>query len=329
MQKKQNIVLVLICAILLTFPCVVYAGKYDTARASIPVSFIASGTGGDFTAVMEPLADAPAPLNTKAAVHNSGESSFEIDINMPGTYRYRVYQEISNEGSIDYDRTVYTVIVYATEDRINESLLRLVVTAAKSGSEDKPDKIEFDNRDKANKGDEPTPVSETTTQGGGGNSGGGGSTDETSKTGSTPGGGGSSTVVPNRRRPPTDDNDNNNNNNNNNDPDTPDAPGSIDVDTPDTPDVRENSGENADNNSSAQTDTDENIGIGRDGNDPGNKGELEMNVKNKTDDNTANTADETVNTGDNSKQSLWLALMCVSLVIMAASTVLEKIRKTT
>ncbi len=315
MQKKQNIVLVLICAILLTFPCVVYAGKYDTARASIPVSFIASGTGGDFTAVMEPLADAPAPLNTTAAVHNSGESSFEIDIDMPGTYRYRVYQGISNEGSIDYDRTVYTVIVYATEDRINESLLRLVVTAAKSGSEDKPDKIEFDNRDKADKGDDPTPMSETTTQGGGGNNGGGGS---------RPGGGGSSTVVPNRRRPPTDDNDNNNN-----DPDTPDAPGSIDVDTPDTPDVRENSGENADNNSSTQNDTDENIGIGRDGNDPGNKGELEMNVKNKTNNNTANTADETVNTGDNSKQSLWLALMCVSLVIMAASTVLEKTRKTT
>lgn len=96
----------------------------------------------------------PVPKSDLLEITDNGTGKFEIDINEPGTFAYRVYEIAGDEEAVQYDTNVYSVTVFA--ENMDETGLRYAVTAEIIGQDGKQDRIAFGNTI------EKPPVPETT-----------------------------------------------------------------------------------------------------------------------------------------------------------------------
>ena len=80
---------------------------------------------------------------TELKLSGGKDGSFDVTYMYPGTYRYTVSQEAGKDSDITYDTVVYDAVVYVTEDSTGK--LAAEVVAYKSGSNEKADKIVFNN----------------------------------------------------------------------------------------------------------------------------------------------------------------------------------------
>ena len=74
-----------------------------------------------------------------------GESkTFTIQINLPGDYKYKIYQEKGIEKNMEYDNSVYQAEIFVTEDENGKLNAETVVFT--KGSSEKSAKCEFVNK---------------------------------------------------------------------------------------------------------------------------------------------------------------------------------------
>lgn len=119
---------------------------YVTASVEIPVSCLEISDSR--THIYKVMIEAenevsPAPRNDSISVEQKGTGKFEIDINEPGTYEYRIYEIPGNEKDIKYDKNIYIVTVFV--ENAGEDGLKYAVSARISGSDVKPEQIVFKN----------------------------------------------------------------------------------------------------------------------------------------------------------------------------------------
>lgn len=91
----------------------VYASDY--VDAIVPVSCTAEGSTESFTVSIKGdsgFKASPETLNLK----NGDTGNFKIAINLPGDYKYKIYQESGTKENTEYDKTVYQAEVFVTED---------------------------------------------------------------------------------------------------------------------------------------------------------------------------------------------------------------------
>lgn len=291
----------LLCVLLFLFSVNVYANAiYQPITAAIPVSFSLSGSGAaTFEAVIETKDNSPQPSELSMMVYGSGSGEFNIQITEPGTYKYVVYQKKGSTDKVTYDTTVYDVTVYVTNNPSAGGQLDYAITAVASDTGRKPDKIQFSN--------------EIRRQTGGGGGGGGGSSSSNPP----------SEIItinpPDTDIPGTDTPEHGT-------PDTPDTPGT-DTPNPDTPDINPPEGYNP---TDPEDSTEEQ---GRDWNDSldngnGNATPEDTNytdkIKNTETATETVSSDNSVDTGDSSKQGLAVSLMVISLAAIVLSAAAER-----
>ena len=146
MIMKTKYFLILTLVFIFCLPIGVFAeGGYPSITAEVPVDVVMSeGDKLSSVVVMEPQGEVPAPLQSELMFTSSGNDVFKIEISEPGSFRYTVYQKQTDRNDSSYDDTVYDVTVFVTTDIGNN--FKYVVTAIASDTGKKPDKIEFDNR---------------------------------------------------------------------------------------------------------------------------------------------------------------------------------------
>lgn len=82
-----------------------------------------------------------------------GSYSYSVLINEPGDYYLKVWQVKGDDPEILYDETVYEIKIYVVEE---DGILKASVVAGIEGQEDKPYKLNFENKP-VDKPDEPEP----------------------------------------------------------------------------------------------------------------------------------------------------------------------------
>lgn len=283
--------------------------NYAAFTATVPVSFESTKSTDKCSVIMETKNNSPAPYESEITIPANGEEAFKIDISEPGTYRYTVYEKPSSDSSVIYDDTVYTVTVFVTVN--TDNTLKYAVVAASNKSMEKPDKIGFENRTNA-------------TDNTGGGSGNGGSSDNKGRKEDDPGtsirrrGSGDSSSLNKTVTEVTEK------------PYEPSSERQFEYAT-ETPQENETRKEtdperSTENHIEGMTSADGSIT----GAEKYNNGEPPVsdapaeNIDNNTESTKKITAETAVNTGDSSKQGLWLALMCASLAVIAITSVAEK-----
>lgn len=118
----------------------VYAA--EPVDAIVPVSCSAEGSTESFAVSIE--GDSGFKASPERLELRDGESkTFTIQINLPGDYKYKIYQEKGIEKNMEYDNSVYQAEIFVTEDE-NEKLNAETVVFTK-GSSEKSAKCEFVN----------------------------------------------------------------------------------------------------------------------------------------------------------------------------------------
>ena len=119
----------------------VYAA--EPVDAIVPVSCSAEGSTESFAVSIE--GDSGFKASPERLELRDGESkTFTIQINLPGDYKYKIYQEKGIEKNMEYDNSVYQAEIFVTEDE-NEKLNAETVVFTK-GSSEKSAKCEFVNK---------------------------------------------------------------------------------------------------------------------------------------------------------------------------------------
>lgn len=119
----------------------VYAA--EPVDAIVPVSCSAEGSTESFAVSIE--GDSGFKASPERLELRDGESkTFTIQINLPGDYKYKIYQEKGIEKNMEYDNSVYQAEIFVTEDE-NEKLNAETVVFTK-GSSEKSAKCEFINK---------------------------------------------------------------------------------------------------------------------------------------------------------------------------------------
>ena len=119
----------------------VYAA--EPVDAIVPVSCSAEGSTESFAVSIE--GDSGFKASPERLELRDGESkTFTIQINLPGDYKYKIYQEKGTEKNMEYDNSVYQAEIFVTEDE-NEKLNAETVVFTK-GSSEKSAKCEFVNK---------------------------------------------------------------------------------------------------------------------------------------------------------------------------------------
>ncbi|GEM_PF-1634855 len=86
----------------------------------------------------------PVPESELLQITENHTGKFQIALDEPGVFTYRIYQRPGTDQNIAYDSTVYHLSVYVENAQAGQLTYAVIVTAADSGK--KPDKIEFQNR---------------------------------------------------------------------------------------------------------------------------------------------------------------------------------------
>ena len=122
------------------------AFAYVTLEAEIPVTCleIPDGKTHIYQIIIESENDtSPVPRSEILEITENGTGKFEIDIDEPGTFVYRVFEKDGGEPNVKYDDNVYSVTVFV--ESVSDSELKYAVSAEIAGKDGKPDKIVFEN----------------------------------------------------------------------------------------------------------------------------------------------------------------------------------------
>lgn len=150
---------VMIFAVLFSVEALPVSGvafEYDPVTIKIPFSVAKNDVEGDapFDVVIEPKDSlCPAPDKSEVTINGNGSGSFEITVDEPGTYDYKVYERKGTDADIEYDDTSYTVSVFVTSNDKNELEYQMILS---DGSSVKPTSVIFDNRASGTPPTEPT-----------------------------------------------------------------------------------------------------------------------------------------------------------------------------
>ena len=156
MKKALNVIL-LLAAIPLLLNTALCASAYTPARADIAVEIKHGGT-----AVIIPEVNCPIPDKTELKLKDGEVGRFNIQFTEPGIYTYTV-KTVPDSRNLDIDKTVYTVIIYVTDENGTLKAVKLIYAggekyAGEQGSDGSPDVILFRNTEPEQE--------ETTSQGG-------------------------------------------------------------------------------------------------------------------------------------------------------------------
>ena len=122
------------------------ASAYVTIEAEIPVYCLEVTDSGNHIYQIKIESEnnvSPAPKSDILEITENGTGKFEIDIDEPGTYQYRIYEKTGYDSNIKYDDNIYTVTVFV--ETISDDDLKYAVVAKIIGKDEKPDCIEFEN----------------------------------------------------------------------------------------------------------------------------------------------------------------------------------------
>lgn len=149
MRKIRSLICLMAVCLLscFVFPFLeIRALAYVTLEAEIPVTCleIPDGTTHTYTIIIESENEvSPVPKSDTLEITENGTGKFEIDIDEPGTFVYKVYEKEGNEPDIKYDKNIYSVTVFVED--VSDSTLKYAVVAKIDGKDEKPDKIKFEN----------------------------------------------------------------------------------------------------------------------------------------------------------------------------------------
>ncbi|MCR5274163.1 MAG: hypothetical protein K6E26_02270 [Clostridiales bacterium] len=118
--------------------------EYQPVTAEIPFTCTVTGSADvDFEFVIQRMGDnCPVPKQDVVTIHGSGTAKFEVLLDEPGTYQYKVYEKTGDNKTIIYDEMVYLVTLFVTND--DEGNLEYQVILEKEGNV-KPTEVAFVN----------------------------------------------------------------------------------------------------------------------------------------------------------------------------------------
>lgn len=149
MKKIRSLICLMAVCLLscFVFPFMgIRALAYVTLEAEIPVTCleIPDDMTHTYTIIIESENEvSPVPKSDTLEITENGTGKFEIDIDEPGTFVYKVYEKEGNEPDIKYDQNIYSVTVFVED--VSENTLKYAVVAKIEGKDEKPDLIEFKN----------------------------------------------------------------------------------------------------------------------------------------------------------------------------------------
>ena len=114
---------------------ITFEGRYSRALRNI---------NNEYQIRIVPFNSAPLPSNNIITIPPRSKGQFDIIIDDPGTYVYRVYQIKGDDPRVFYDDTIYLVKVFV-ENTEDLATLRYAVTLTVAASEAKPSEISFQN----------------------------------------------------------------------------------------------------------------------------------------------------------------------------------------
>ena len=148
-MKKIRSLIRLTAACLLSFFVFTFnmmtALAYMPIVAEIPVTCleIPDGRVHTYNIIIESENSAfPAPRSNAIEITDTETGKFEIEIDEPGTFVYKVYEKEGSEPDINYDKNVYIVTVFVEE--ASDNTLKYAVIAKLEETDEKPDTIEFE-----------------------------------------------------------------------------------------------------------------------------------------------------------------------------------------
>ena len=151
-RKNRAVSLVLLCGVLFVLfisplfsVSSMAAEVYKATAVEIPFDCSVGGDTGStkFQFKMVPEnAESPVP-SEEVVTLASGQGTFHISVQEPGSYKYQIYEVQGTEKDIAYDKTVYDVTVFVSDDMKGGLMANVAVTL--SGTDEKPDKLEFVN----------------------------------------------------------------------------------------------------------------------------------------------------------------------------------------
>lgn len=144
--NKAAAFIMAVCSVLLVFITPVSAGFVNqpiTAKIDFECVKVDQDYNGNYDIVIEKVDDnAPMPSETVISMA-PGKGCFEIEIDEPGTFSYKIYERNGENKDIIYDTTVYYVTLFVTQD--DTGVLDYKVILSKEGSV-KPTEVTFVNR---------------------------------------------------------------------------------------------------------------------------------------------------------------------------------------
>ncbi|MBR5974868.1 MAG: hypothetical protein IK020_06760 [Clostridiales bacterium] len=136
-----------LCLVLFTaLSSVSAAFSYKPIVAYVPFSCERAEVSGDVTYefVIERMDEAsPKPDKDVILISGSGKANFEVPIDEPGTYSYKVYEKAGTNSDIVYDSTVYMVTLFVTNTETGDLEYQVILS-----KEDmvKPTEVKFINQ---------------------------------------------------------------------------------------------------------------------------------------------------------------------------------------
>lgn len=152
-EMVKNALPLILTSICLTATPVCAAEKVN---AVLPVTCTARESTEKFAVLIE--GDSVYEASPSIVYLSDGDNkSFTVSIEMPGDYKYKIYQKKGNNKNTDYDKTIYQAEVFVTED--DDGKLNADTVVFSNGSSEKSAACSFVNKVKS-----PTPAQDTETQ---------------------------------------------------------------------------------------------------------------------------------------------------------------------
>lgn len=152
-EMVKNALPLILTSICLTATPVCAAEKVN---AVLPVTCTARESTEKFAVLIE--GDSVYKASPSIVYLSDGDNkSFTVSIDMPGDYKYKIYQKKGNNKNTDYDKTIYQAEVFVTED--DDGKLNADTVVFSNGSSEKSAACSFVNKVKS-----PTPAQDTETQ---------------------------------------------------------------------------------------------------------------------------------------------------------------------
>lgn len=143
-DKKTAIFITALCVMCLFMTIMPYAAE-KSATAIIPVSCTSKGSNESFTYTLGYTDSVHQNVRNTTVQLRDGESGkFEVVFDYADVYHFTVEQKAGTDRDTDYDRTVFEVDVYVTEDE--NGTLHTEVIAYKQGNREKTDTVGYVNR---------------------------------------------------------------------------------------------------------------------------------------------------------------------------------------